>query len=232
MPGTPSASARTAGSSGPSPTNTAPMSERPRARSSRTARTRLMAPCQLRKAPAKIATVAAGLANGAALEHAGPEPVGVRAPLEAGDFSRRRLRRQNRGARRDDEVGALADAFPPASHRFDEERAIDERLLRAGIIDDRRIHFENGSGARRRGGEDALAAKVVVALHDDLRLQLATIRRTAPVRIQRSCWRQKGGDIAVQRTGFDAGPEGNVPHRASRARARRVRAPRGPRRPP
>ena len=46
-----------------------------------------MAPCQLRKAPAKIATVAAGLANGASLGDAGPEPLGVRAPLEAGDLS-------------------------------------------------------------------------------------------------------------------------------------------------
>ena len=101
---------------------------------------------------------------------AGPEPLGVRAPFEAGDLSRRRLRRQNRSARRDDEVGALADAFPPASHRFDEEGAIDERLLRAGIVDDRRIHFENGSSARRGSSEDGLTAKVVVTLHDDLRL--------------------------------------------------------------
>ena len=60
------ASSRTAGNSGPSPIKTAPMSVRPRSWSSRIARTRLIAPCQLRNAPAKIATVVAGRSNGAA----------------------------------------------------------------------------------------------------------------------------------------------------------------------
>ena len=37
------------------------------------------------------------------------------------------------------------------------------------------------------------------------------MRRTAPVRIQRSCFAPNGGAIGIQRTGFDGGPEGNGP---------------------
>ena len=99
------------------------------------------------------------------------EAIRIGAPLDAHDLSRRRVPWQNRGARRHDEIGARADALAPPAHRFDDERAIETRLGRTGMIDDRRVHFEHRPGADRGRRHHAFAAEVVVALDDDRRLQ-------------------------------------------------------------
>ena len=139
--------------------------------SSRIARTRLTAPCQLRNAPAKIATVVAGRSNGGAPAASGRNR-SVSAPhSSAHDLSRRRVPRKNRGARRDDEVGASADALAPPAHGLDDERAVDARLGRPRVIDDRRVDLEHRPGAGRGRRHHAFAAEVVVALHHDRRLE-------------------------------------------------------------
>jgi len=104
-------------------------------------------------------------------DRAGMEAHRVRAPLRLENSRGRRVRRQDRAIGRDDQIGGAALPFAPAPHRFGDEQAIHGALGRARIVDDGRVDLEHGAGADGAGGEQALAAEVVVALDDDVRPQ-------------------------------------------------------------
>ena len=104
-------------------------------------------------------------------DRAGVEAHGVRAPLRLDDLRGRRVRRQDRAIGRDDQIRGAALPFAPAPHRLGDEQAIHGALGRARIVDDRGVHFEDGARADRAGGEQALAAEVVVPLDHDVRAQ-------------------------------------------------------------
>ena len=99
----------------------------------------------------------------------------VGAPLGPKNLGRSHIGRDDRAARSDDHIRVPALPFSPAAHRLDEERAIDEPLQRPRIIDDRRIHLENGERAGFSRGENAFPSEVVVALDDHVRLKLPRI---------------------------------------------------------
>ena len=100
-----------------------------------------------------------------------PEPVRVSAPLDPHNLSCRRVLREDRRAWRHDQVGAIADPAAPPAHGLDEERAVDTSLDGALVIDHRRVDLEHSLGPGRAGRHHAFAAEVVIALHDDRRLE-------------------------------------------------------------
>ena len=168
-PSSPAASARTRGSSGPSPMSTALTSRRPCSRRRRIARTRCTAPCQRRNAPAKTASTSP--ARSLERERAGgvgPEPIRVGAPLDFEDASGVDPGRQDGARRRHDEVGLAALPVAPAPHRLDQQQAVETPFRRSGVVDDRRVHLEHRERLPTARGQHAFAAEVVVPLHDDV----------------------------------------------------------------
>ena len=127
---------------------------------------------------------------------------------------------------RDDQISVPALPFSPAAHRLDEERAIDDPLQRPRIIDDRRIHLENGERAGFSRGENAFPTEVVVALDDDVRSKLPRARCDGP--------RAKQPQPAAaerRRHRVPVRPSGRASHRclqATRARAHHARVRRAP----
>ena len=95
----------------------------------------------------------------------------VSAPFELQDLRRGRCPREDRGAGGDDHAGAPADALAPAPHRFDQQHSIEPRLVRARVVDHRRVDFEHRSLPERRSGQNPFAAEVVVALDDRIGIQ-------------------------------------------------------------
>src|SRR5690606_10684390 len=75
---------------------------------------------------------------------------------------------QDVGRRGDEQVGAPADRFAPAPHRFDEQRPVEARLGRSRVVDDRGVDLERCGDAETRGRQDAFTAEVVVALDYDV----------------------------------------------------------------
>ena len=69
-------------------------------------------------------------------------PHSVRRIFDAGTHGWNDLR-----AGRHDQICLPALPVAPAAHRLDDERAVDEPLQRAWMIDDRRIHLEHGQRA-------------------------------------------------------------------------------------
>ena len=170
-------------------------------------------------------------------DRAGVEAHGVRAPLRLDDLRGRRVRRQDRAIGRDDQIRGAALPFAPAPHRFGDEQAIHGALGRAGIVDDRRVHLEDGARADRAGGEQALAAEVVVALDDDVRAQRRGERAQASTPQQPQVRRsERRADVVPRRRSCRRRRE-RLPTtiggcRRGRRRGPRGRGRRGLRRPP
>ena len=104
----------------------------------------------------------------------------IGAPLGEKNLGRGRIGRDDLAARCDDQIGMPALPFSPAAHRLDEERTIDDPLERPGVIDDRRIHLENGERAGFSRGKNAFPTEVVIALDDHVRLKLPRTRCDRP----------------------------------------------------
>ena len=109
-----------------------------------------------------------------------PEAIGVRTPFDLDDFRSIRVGRQNRGARRHDEIGTRAETFPPSPHRFHEQRPVEQRLARSGVVDDRRIDLQHADRSRRPRRDDPFAAEIVVPLDHRIRPDLACDPRDFP----------------------------------------------------
>ena len=99
------------------------------------------------------------------------KPRGVGAPFHFEDLRPRDARRKDGRRRRDDQVGRRAQAVAPALHRTDEQGAVQPRLRGAGVVDDRRVHFEHGPRAEPPRVQDRFAAEVVVPLHHEIRAE-------------------------------------------------------------
>ena len=203
--------------------NTAPMSRRPRARSSRSAVTRWIAPCHARNAPANTATVSAGRSNGTVPVAPGRKR-SVSAPHSSSRiFAARRVRRAGwrRSASRSGRRAGKSVRASGASAR----RAARDRAAASPSPDSRRPARSlraraTRADSRRRG--DPLAAEVVVALDDDVGADAPRDARGRRGRCaQRSSFRPSGGGSAIQL--HRCRPETRPPGR-HRARARRVRA--------
>jgi hypothetical protein len=118
--------------------------------------------------------------------------------------------RQDRGVRRDDDVGEGAEMFPPAPHRLDEQRAIDERLGGAGVIDDRRVHFEDRHRVIAAADRIASPPKLWYARRSRRAGCRARSCAIAPARAMRRC---------VDRTAAASPPSARRLPRLPRARA-------------
>ena len=101
----------------------------------------------------------------------------ISSPFGKQDLRRRHMCRDNFGAGRHDHIGLPALPVAPTAHRFDDERAVDHSLPRSRMIDDRCIYLEYGERAHFSGGENPFPAEVVVALDDDIWLELPRVRR-------------------------------------------------------
>src|SRR5688572_26082061 len=87
--------------------------------------------------------------------------------------------RNDSGARRHDDVGSVAQPVAPATHRLDDEYAVDDALRRTRVIDDRRIHLEHRDSADLSRSENALTAEIVVPLDHNVRPEFARVRSHA-----------------------------------------------------
>src|SRR5262245_18599897 len=98
----------------------------------------------------------------------GAEAVRVGAPLDLEYLRSWRVPWQDRGVWCDDEIGVPAEALPPATHRLHDERAIQKRLRRSGVVDHRGVHFQNRAGTDSARRQNPFPAEVVVPLDDDV----------------------------------------------------------------
>jgi hypothetical protein len=106
------------------------------------------------------------------IRRAGMEAIRVCAPLEDADVLARDVRWNDRCVRGDDHVGAPAQGVAPPPHRLYEQQAIEQRLCRARMIDDRCVDFQDCNRAELGRRSDRFTAEVVVPLDDGVGLEI------------------------------------------------------------
>jgi len=100
------------------------------------------------------------------------EPICVGSPFELHDLRRWCVGRQDCRTRGHDHIGLCAQVLAPTTHRLEDQRAIEQLLAGPGVINDRGIHLEYCQRPHLGGGPNTFAAEVVVALDDDIRLEV------------------------------------------------------------